>query len=131
MKQLTELYLRKKLKEIIQEEYNIYSSILYLANKFYNFNLSNLQRKGHNCLKTFSVNHEFSCGNRGLVITLHNELRDKIIHILKQYSPPNFVRSKPLIHLGCRRPKDEVSHRGRVLYIRGDVLIQGLWESHT
>ena len=66
----------------------------------YNVNPPNLQNKCDGCMQTFSVHHALSCPNGDIIIACHNEVRDNIIHLLKQAFSPNCILSKPLIHLG-------------------------------
>ena len=72
-----------------------------------------------------------SCPTGGIVITRHNEIRDKIIHIKKQDFYPNCIRVKPLIHLVRSRYEEEASHREIFPETRGDGSIRGLWEIQT
>ena len=79
-------------------------------------------------MQTFLVRHVMSCPNGGLVITRHNKICDVIIHLAKQYLPPNCVRGETLIHQGRRGSEKELCHRGSVPQTCGDVSIRGLPE---
>ena len=71
-----------------------------------------------------------SCPNGGLLIKRHNKICDMIIHLAKQYLPPNCVSGENLIHQGRRRSDKELCHRGSVPQTRGDVSTRGLTERH-
>ena len=79
-------------------------------------------------MQNFLVRHKTSWPNGGLVITRHNKICDVIIHLTKQYLPPNCVRGETLIHQGRRRSEKELCHIGSVPQTRGDVSIRGLPE---
>ena len=78
-------------------------------------------------MKTFLVRHALIFTNGGLVIAIHNDICDEIIHLAKQAFLPHCVLGKPLIHLGCIRSDRKVRHGGSVPETRGGVSIQGIW----
>ena len=82
-------------------------------------------------MQNFSVRHELICPNGGLVITRHNEIRDKIKHLANQALSPYCIRGKTLIHLGRSISEDEVRHGWSIPETQGDVSNRGLYEIQT
>ena len=76
------------------------NGVLQIICARYNINPSNLHIICNGCLQTFYVNHALIRRNRGLVITRHNAIRDKIIHPDRQYLPPGYIHREPLIQQG-------------------------------
>ena len=70
-------------------------------------------------MQTFSVHHTLSCPNRSLAISHQNEIRDEIIHLARQYLPPNSIRGELLIHLDHSKSEEEVHHGGSVPETQG------------
>ena len=58
-------------------------------------------------------------------------MRGELLYLTWQALPSKCVRGETLIHQGRRRSEEEVHQGGRGLETRGDVLIQGLWESQN
>ena len=91
------------------------------------------------CAQKFSVRHALECKSGGLVISRHNEIRDKLVDLASRAFTPSAVRDEPKIY-PCRpavelRTTDQqpvirnlCKHQGEE---RGDVLIRGLWQKGT
>ena len=77
------------------------------------------------------MHHNIRCNNGGLVIAHHNKICDDVIHLDRRDLSPHQVRSEPLINQVRRRSEGEVRHRRSIKKTWDDVLIRGLWESHT
>ena len=104
-------------------EQNPKSNLLLKITRFFS---PNLQIKCDHFLQTFSVCHALSCSNRGLIVTRHNMICDKIIHPVIQSLSLHCVRIKPLIHKDRRRSEGGVRHGGMITETWGGVLIRGL-----
>ena len=72
--------------------------------------------------------HALIIPNGGLVIARHNDICDKIIHLIKQALSSQCVRGEPIIKLVCSRSEEEVRHGGRFRETLGGLSIQGLYE---
>ena len=79
-------------------------------------------------MQTFLVRHALILPNGGLVVASHNEIRDNIIHLTKQYFSPTWIRGEPLIHVGRSIYEEEVHQVGIIPEMRGNMSIWGLWE---
>ena len=70
-----------------------------------------------------------SCSIGGLVITRHNEIRDKIRHLSRRAFTSASVRAEPLIHQGRTRSELEIRQgTDKHKDTRGEMMIQGLWD---
>ena len=83
--------------------------------------------KCNGCLQTLSAHHVLIYIKRVLVILLHNEIRDKIIHLSIQAFFPHYVYIKALIQQSHNISEGDMRHRRVILETWGDVLIRGLW----
>jgi hypothetical protein len=94
------------------------------------------------CQQNFSLRHalERNCG--GLVISRHNEIRDKLSDLASKAFFPSAVCDEPIIHTGralelrSSPGKPESPAVKRLLQNnrtedRGDILIRGLWARGT
>jgi hypothetical protein len=99
----------------------------------------NLQSHCDGCGQKFSVRRAHACKNGGLVISRHNEIRDKLLN--SNAFIPSAVRDGPRIH--ASRPAEKKTdleqpnpsiirnfHKNRG-EDRGDSLIRGLWARGT
>jgi hypothetical protein len=90
----------------------------------------------------FSVRHALECKKGSLVISPHNEIRDKLSNLASEALSPSAVRDEPKIHT-CRSPEevkaDEENKENSAKRLfhnnrnedRGDIFICGLWAQGT
>ena len=76
--------------------------------------------------------HALSCKIRGLVITRHNEIRDKLLYLSQRAFTSASVRAKPLIYQGRNRSKKEIYQGSdKDKETPGCVIVRGLWDHHV
>jgi hypothetical protein len=93
------------------------------------------------CNQKFSICHALECKKGGLVISRHNEIRDKLSNLASKALSPPAVRDEPKIHT-CRNPEEKSDKENQANSVkslfrnnlnedRGDILIRGLWSRST
>jgi hypothetical protein len=94
------------------------------------------------CQQKFSVRHALECKRGGLVISRHNEIRDKLSDLASKAFFSSTVRDEPRIHTShAAEPRSNhgkpVSPVVKRLFQnnrtedRGDILVRGLWACGT
>ena len=74
----------------------------------YNVSPQNLQSHCDRCGTVFGVKHKLSCNTGGLVIVRHNKIHEKILYLSLHAFTLAYVCSKPLIHQGRTRSKQDI-----------------------
>ena len=111
------------------------SSLVLLATEFcdflctlYNVTPLNLQIHCNGCGTALEVRNTLSCSKGGLVIALHNEVREDLLYLAQQAFTLVSVFSEPRIHQGCTISEREICQGSdKEKKTRGDIMIQGLW----
>ena len=94
----------------------------------YNVSPLNLQSHCDGCGTAFEVTHTLICRIGGLVIVRHNKICDELLYLSQCTFTSEYERSKPLIHQGRTRSKQEICQGSdKDKETQGDVMIQGLW----
>ena len=77
----------------------------------------------------FGVTHTLSCIIGGLVIAHHNKIFDKLLYLSRRAFTSASLGAKLLIHQVRTRSEQEIRQGSdKDNKIRGNVMIQGLWD---
>jgi hypothetical protein len=97
---------------------------------------SNFPHKCEGCDAHFTLQHVLGCKKGGLVIFCHNEVQDKLAHLVTKAFTPSAVHNKPLIQSCCAVDKDTnhqepTTQEAAPKDKQGDLLIQDFWTRGT
>jgi hypothetical protein len=91
----------------------------------------------NDCQQKFSICHALEYKRRGLVISRHNEIQDKLSGLASKACFPSAVRDEPIIHTSRASSKKQESpavkrpFQNNRMEDHGNILVQGLWARRT